>query len=178
VPAHSSNRAATDKVPLSLPSAYCANHEQRTERACRTFPTQHGERLRPGPPGGIISDLGSESTQTECGLLTRVPSDDNPVDQVPGAQQARHVLPRDLPKAIMHLTDEELARLLAATIAETERRGGVTPLRGKQEPSFSLTRGQMNAVRAAFKAGITPARIARQFGLSRSDVRKALSTVP
>jgi hypothetical protein len=115
--------------------------------------TQHGERLRPGPPGGIISDLGSESTRTECDLLSRVPSDDNPVDQVPGAQQARHVLPKDLPKAIMHLTDEELARLLAATITETERRGGVPPLRGEPEPSFSLTRGQMNAVRAAFNAG-------------------------
>ena len=96
--------------------------------------TQHGERLRPGPPGGIISDLGSEWTRTECDLLSRVPSDDNPVDQVPGAQQARHVLPKDLPKAIMHLTDEELARLLAATITETERRGGVPPLRGEQEP--------------------------------------------
>ena len=28
---------------------------------------------------------------------------------------------------------------------------------------------------AAFKAGVTPSRIARQFGLSQSDVRKALS---
>jgi hypothetical protein len=36
--------------------------------------------------------------------------------------------------------------------------------------------GQLNAVLAAFKAGITPARIARQFGLSQSDVRKALAT--
>src|SRR6476660_135981 len=40
----------------------------------------------------------------------------------------------------------------------------------------SLTRGQLNAVRAAFKAGITPSRIARQFGISQSDVRKALVT--
>jgi transposase-like protein len=40
----------------------------------------------------------------------------------------------------------------------------------------SFTRGQLNAVRAAFKAGITPARIARQFGLSPSQVRKALAT--
>ena len=39
----------------------------------------------------------------------------------------------------------------------------------------SLTRGQLNAVRSAFKAGITPARIARQFGISQSNVRKALS---
>jgi hypothetical protein len=40
----------------------------------------------------------------------------------------------------------------------------------------SLTRGQLNAVRAAFKAVITPARIARQFGLSASQVRTALAT--
>jgi DNA-binding CsgD family transcriptional regulator len=39
-----------------------------------------------------------------------------------------------------------------------------------------LTRGQLNAVRAAFKAGITPTRIARQFGLSQGDVRAALKS--
>jgi hypothetical protein len=38
-----------------------------------------------------------------------------------------------------------------------------------------LTRGQVNAVRAAFKAGIKPSLIARKFGLSQSDVRKALT---
>ena len=40
----------------------------------------------------------------------------------------------------------------------------------------TLTRGEVNAVRSAFKAGITPARIARQFGISQSNVRKALAT--
>ncbi len=45
----------------------------------------------------------------------------------------------------------------------------------RQPVAVSLTRGQVNAVRAAFKAGITPSRIARQFGLSQSDVRKALA---
>jgi predicted DNA binding protein len=39
-----------------------------------------------------------------------------------------------------------------------------------------LTRGQMNAVRAAFKTGVTPTRIARQFGISQSNVRKALAS--
>jgi hypothetical protein len=34
--------------------------------------------------------------------------------------------------------------------------------------------GQVNAVRAAFKAGVKPSRIARQFGLTLSQVRKAL----
>ena len=43
-------------------------------------------------------------------------------------------------------------------------------------PEVSLTRGQVNAVRSAFKAGITPARIARQFGISQSNVRKALAS--
>jgi hypothetical protein len=43
-------------------------------------------------------------------------------------------------------------------------------------PEESLTRGQLNAVRAAFKAGITPSRIARQFGISQSNVRKALAS--
>lgn len=39
-----------------------------------------------------------------------------------------------------------------------------------------LTTGKLNAVRAAFKAGVKPSQIARQFGLSQSDVRKALAS--
>jgi hypothetical protein len=42
--------------------------------------------------------------------------------------------------------------------------------------TVSLTRGQVNAVRSAFKAGIKPSRIARQFGVSQSDVRKVLAS--
>jgi hypothetical protein len=42
--------------------------------------------------------------------------------------------------------------------------------------TISLTRGQINAVRAALKAGIKPALIARQFGISQSDVRKVLAS--
>jgi hypothetical protein len=38
-----------------------------------------------------------------------------------------------------------------------------------------LPQGKLNAVRAAFKAGVTPARIAREFGISQQDVRKALA---
>jgi hypothetical protein len=37
--------------------------------------------------------------------------------------------------------------------------------------NVSLKRGQVNAVRAALKAGIKPSQIARQFGISQSDVR-------
>ena len=41
--------------------------------------------------------------------------------------------------------------------------------------AIHLTPGKLNAVRAAFKAGVKPSQIARQFGLSQSDVRKALA---
>jgi predicted DNA-binding protein (UPF0251 family) len=48
--------------------------------------------------------------------------------------------------------------------------------RGEAPAVVPLTQGKLNAVRAAFKAGITPSRIARQFGISQSDVRKALAS--
>ena len=41
---------------------------------------------------------------------------------------------------------------------------------GRPNPSpLALTSGKLIAVRAAFKAGITPSRIARQFGISREE---------
>jgi hypothetical protein len=106
-----------------------------------------------------------------------------PTDEAAAASSPRHVLPRDLPNAVKHLDDGELDRLLAVVLAEAKRRGRRSPPTDKPSPkrqpdtvAVSLTRVQVNAVRAAFKAGITPARIARQFGLSQSDVRKALAT--
>jgi hypothetical protein len=89
---------------------------------------------------------------------------------------------RTLANAIKYLGDEELDRLIEAAVAEIRRRGRQLPS-DKPTPEMaldltpaSLTRRQLNAVRAAFKAGITPTRIARQFGLSQSDVRKALAS--
>ena len=59
---------------------------------------------------------------------------------------------------------------------QTHLPGGPTRQRQIGLAAAALTKGQVNAVRAAFKAGVTPSRIARQFGLSQSDVRKALSS--
>src|SRR5262249_36385354 len=91
---------------------------------------------------------------------------------------SRHVLPADLSNAIKQLGDQELDRLLAAVIAEQKRRGkklGVSDENSRKRKveaiAVSLTQGKLNAVRAAFKAGVTPSRIARQFGISQSDVR-------
>jgi hypothetical protein len=116
----------------------------------------------------------------------------------------RHILPKNLHTAVKHLSDGELDLLHAATLEEMKRRGrkppgvetdlqtlrrrlnvrpGLTKIkspltekrRHEDNAQVSLTRGQVNAVRSAFKAGITPSRIARQFGISQSNVRKALA---
>jgi hypothetical protein len=94
----------------------------------------------------------------------------------------RHVLPKDLPAAIKQLDDQELDRLLAAVLAEQKRRGRkpAVSVETRDKPRIEvvavhLTPGKMNAVRAAFKAGVKPSQIARQFGVSQSDVRKALA---
>ena len=95
----------------------------------------------------------------------------------------RYVLPKDLPNAVKYLTDRELDLLITASVDEAKRRGrlapgiqattpdGSIPKRlssrvKRQSETASLTSGQINAVRAAFKVGITPSRIARQFGIS------------
>ena len=108
------------------------------------------------------------------------------------ASSQRHVLPKNLRKAVKHLSDGELDLLHAAILEEMERRGRLPPSNqttnrssrtdksshGRQEvaATISLTRGQVNAVRAAFKAGIKPSVIARQFRISQSDVRKVLAS--
>jgi hypothetical protein len=113
--------------------------------------------------------------------------------QVSPAQEQRHILPKDLPTAVKHLTDSELELLITTLIEEAKRRGRLRPsaeqkarpvpkrslTTNKQQvegATVSLTVGQVNAVRAAFKAGIKPSVIARQFGISQSDVRKALAS--
>ena len=112
------------------------------------------------------------------------------------SEPQRYVLPKNLRSAVKHLSDHELD-LMHAAILEKFKRRGRTPksvetdlpvppdLTKIQSPPIktaklnaaevSLTRGQMNAVRSAFKAGITPSRIAREFGISLSDVRQALA---
>jgi hypothetical protein len=93
------------------------------------------------------------------------------------------VLPGDLPGAIKRLDDQELDRLVSAVLAEQQRRGRKPPMSDEvaRKPTVgslavSLAPGKLNAVRAAFKAGVKPSRIARQFGVSQADIRKALAS--
>jgi hypothetical protein len=131
------------------------------------------------------------------------PSKTSAPSKLPAAEAAteaapqRYILPKNLCNALKHLSDGELDLMHAATVEEMRRRGR-TPNVGTDLPvrpdmakkpsppsekrrhvniaNVPLTRGQVNAVRAAFKAGITPSRIARQFGISQSNVRKALAS--
>jgi hypothetical protein len=120
---------------------------------------------------------------------------------VPSASQ-RHVLPENLDLAVKQLNDDELMQLIEVALKEAKRRGK-SPLQteGSAQPSgptetvqnrrstenttsrkqinvaeLALSPVKLNAVRAAFKAGVTPSRIARQFGISQSNVRKALAS--
>jgi DNA-binding CsgD family transcriptional regulator len=130
----------------------------------------------------------------------------NPSAALPAADTSsqRHILPKNLRHAVKQLSDGELDELIEVVFDEGERRGrlrggiGADSTPSSRRPSellpkrssaaktsqqrqvniaeVPLTRGQMNVVRSAFKAGITPSRIARQFGISPSNVRKALAS--
>ncbi len=115
-------------------------------------------------------------------------------------ESQRHILPKNLRHAVSQLSDGELYELYEAAFDEARRRGrsprsvrtDLTTLcpsqlatkrllptakrRRTDIDEVALTRGQVNAVRAAFKAGITPSQIARQFGISQSNVRRTLAT--
>jgi hypothetical protein len=116
---------------------------------------------------------------------------------VPAASQ-RHVLPENLDHAVKQLTDDELTELIQVALNEAKRRGksplqasGLVRPSRQTEPkkhrstemtssrkqvaaaAITLSPGKLNAVRAAFKAGGTPSRIAREFGISHANVRNA-----
>jgi hypothetical protein len=100
-------------------------------------------------------------------------------------------LPEDLAGALKRLDDVEIDALFAAVTTEVERRGRLPsspekvkpvadakPQRRKaaaEDSAGLLTTGKLNAVRAALKAGVKPSAIAKQFGITQSDVRKALA---
>ena len=143
--------------------------------------TMRRDRTQPATPDLFATEMVRGASPPQ------VPATRAVADRVP----LRHVLPQDLPNAVKHLSDTELDLLITALVEEVKRRGGAPPSiqpnspdkpkrsiskEKLEEATILLTRGQISAVRAAFKAGITPSRIARQFGISQSDVRKVLAS--
>jgi hypothetical protein len=102
--------------------------------------------------------------------------------QPPGTSSPSYALPTNLSSALSYLDNDQIDRLLAAVLTEQQARGGkkppqqLAPKRFIKDVALPLAQGKLNAVRAAFKAGVTPSRIARQFGIPQSDVRKALAS--
>src|SRR5450631_1851563 len=123
--------------------------------------------------GPIAPDLFAAASAQEAASRSSNPT----ANAVP-----RHVLPTDLPAAIKHLDYQELEQLLVAVIAEQVQRGKKPPAPEKtvskrmEAPSVTLSIGKLNAVRAAFKAGVTPSKIAKQFGIPQADVRKVIAS--
>jgi hypothetical protein len=93
------------------------------------------------------------------------------------------LLPEDLAGSLAILSEQDFERLRAAMAKEAARRGR------KISPNLASTKGERpgpttegvtaakaNLVRAAFKAGVKPLAIARQFGLSQAVVRELLKS--
>jgi hypothetical protein len=137
-------------------------------------PKRHDHLTGDGRTQPVTADLFSEALEPRLAPPSTIIPKPTP--------QPRHVLPRDLPSAIKHLDDKELDQLVAAALAEQKWRRakfGVTPSPPMRKERVELaggplTTGKLNAVRAAFQAGVKPTQIARQFGLSDADVRSAL----
>ena len=152
------------------------------------------------PTGRTMADLFPTATVRD---RAAPPTKSSPTASSTETAPQRYILPKDLPNALKNLSDGDLDLMHAATLEEIKRRGriqvetdlktlrhrfDVRPnltkarshfVRKRQQADIAempLTRGQMNAVRAAFNAGVTPTQISRQFGLSRANVRKALAS--
>ena len=135
----------------------------------------------------IKTDLFSEqqSPDTSSSPASEAKSKPLRTDQTAVASSQLYALPKNLSSALGYLDDDQLDRLLAAVVAEQRRRGKKVPVSDKSPRKARvkmiappLPQGKLNAIRAAFKAGFTPSRIARQFQISKSDVKKALASDP
>ncbi len=101
------------------------------------------------------------------------------------APPVRPLLPCELEASLQILSEAEFERLLTAVNGEASRRGKPEPTserpRGlrprKPNPPAGIPSGKANAVRAAFKAGVKPSAIARQFGISQADIRALLNSI-
>ena len=133
----------------------------------------------------IKADLFSEQQSPDTSSSSASEAKLSPLrtDQAEAASSQSYALPKNLSSALGYLDDDQLDRLLAAVLAEQRRRGKKVPLSDKSPRKAlvkvvapPLPQGKLNAIRAAFKAGFTPSRIARQFRISKSEVKKALAS--
>jgi hypothetical protein len=134
---------------------------------------------------------------TKTGPATQFTLFDRPSSQdgrQPACPKRRARLP-DLMQAVGQLGDEDLADLIRVAVGEARRRGisldqqidkstGTTPTAEKltsrasapadreTPPTPEIPPAKLNLIRAALQAGFSPARVAKDFGVSTATVRK------
>lgn len=94
----------------------------------------------------------------------------------------RTILPQNLAVSLQHLSEQDLLRLSEAVRAEQQRRGLVEQKQqgretGKNNPDpilSQLTRSQISLICSSIQAGVKPAALSRQFGLTRAQIKAAL----
>jgi hypothetical protein len=94
------------------------------------------------------------------------------------------VLPKALADSLRHLSEADVVRLADAVAVEMQRRGLAAskherepPRQGAPDPALSqLTRSQISLIRSSIKAGVKPAALSRQFGLTRAQITAALKS--
>ena len=169
--------AGSEQRAAALPAVAALSHRRHSW----SMPTR--------PPAETTPDLFSAPPTVAAAGPSAVPKGKAVPDSL--ASQQRHFLPEDLAGALKRLDDVEIDALLAAVTTEAGRRGRRPPSPAQEQSvadakpqrrqeaaedgATSLTTGKLNAVRAAFKAGVKPSAIARQFGITQSDVRKGLA---
>jgi len=93
------------------------------------------------------------------------------------------VLPQNLAASLQHLPEHDIMRLAEALAIELDRRG-LTAAKEKTKPQsksapdpvlLQLTRSQISLIRSSIQAGVKPAALSRQFGLTRAQITAALN---
>ena len=92
------------------------------------------------------------------------------------------VLPQNLAVSLRYLAEQDIMRLAEALAAEMDRRGLVAAKENNQAPRkvapdpvlSELTRSQISLIQSSIKAGVKPAALSRQFGITRAQITAVL----
>ena len=99
-----------------------------------------------------------------------------------GSEVPKTVLPQNLAASLQHLPEHDIMRLAEALATELDRRGLTAPKEKAKPQSKSvpdpilsqLTRSQIGLIRSSIQAGVKPAALSRQFGITRAQITAAL----
>ena len=99
-----------------------------------------------------------------------------------GGEVPHTVLPHNLAASLKHLPEHDIMRLAEALAVEMGSRG-LTAAKEKDQPPresapdpvlAQLTRSQISLIRSSIQAGVKPAALSRQFGMTRAQITAAL----